>query len=117
MIKALIGSALLCLFPSLAQAEPLKISGAILISMQAADLHSTHRAINSGAGVEGNWIMQGSTTKRIALKVAATVPILALADHLQRQGQRRTARVLLYSASAVIGTVAARNYQMGVIRK
>ena len=113
MRRRYLGAVLLGLYPSLVQAEPLKISGAILISMQTADLHSTHRALSSGAGVEGNPIMQGTTAKRIAFKVGATVPILALADHLQRQGKRRTARVLLYSASAVIGTVAARNYQIG----
>lgn len=113
MIKALIGSALLCLSPSLVQAEPLKIPSVLFVSAQVADLHSTHRAIASGAGVEGNPIMSGSTTKRIVLKAAATVPILALADRLQRQGKRRTARVLLYSASAFTSAVAARNYQIG----
>ena len=81
-------------------AEPLKIP--------AADLWTTHQALASGRGAEGNPVMAGSDAKRIVIKAVITTVVLYAAAKLETR-HPRTGRVLLYTLSGVVGAVAVRN--------
>lgn len=83
------------------------------IGVNAADYHSTRRALESGAGREGNPLIPENPWGLLAVKAASTITVLLLADELADRQKRTVATVLLTAASVAIGIIAAHNYQIG----
>jgi hypothetical protein len=79
--------------------------------LQAADLHSAHRAISSGAGREGNSLMQFSTGEQAAIKAAMTVGTIYLMSkkHAKRP---RAATITLWVMNGIMARVVAHNYRV-----
>ncbi len=103
---------LLCLLlPISASAGPLTLPALGLITMQAADLVSTERALSRPGAYEVNPIGQ-STGTRLAMKAATTAGTLYLASKLGTN-HPRLAQCFVYGVSAVIGAVALHNAQIG----
>jgi hypothetical protein len=94
-----------------AQAEPLKVSASLFVSMQAADVITTHNAIASGRAREANPFAQGGDGQRLAIKAATTGGTLWLVAHLDHH-HPKLARGVLYTASGLIGTVAVNNWRL-----
>ena len=100
------------IFIEAAHCEPLIISQAAFAGVQIADLHSTHQAVNSGRGREGNPLMgTGSDAQAILIKSGITATAIFTAHHLNKQ-HPVLARVMLYSMTAVIAGVSYRNYRL-----
>lgn len=89
----------------------LKLPATVFLASQAFDLHSTHMALSSGNGREGNPLMNVSTGGQIAIKAATATAMLFLARSLSRE-HPKLVKGLLFAGSAVTFTVAAHNYGM-----
>ena len=89
----------------------LKLPALTLIAAQSADLVSTHHALNTGRGYESNTLMQGSDSKRVAMKAATTAGTIWLMQKLS-QSHPKAAQVTLYALSGTIGLIAVRNAQI-----
>ena len=75
-----------------------------------ADLVTTHLALGSGHGVEGNAIMSGPQMN--AVKAAATVGQMYLVHKLWSAGHKRTALLTAISIGATYGVLATHNYSI-----
>ena len=87
---------------------------ASLIGLQALDIHSTKRALDSGATSEGNPFMRSVVHNEaafIAVKAATTTGAIFLTEKL-RKTHPKTAVVLTASLNIAMAAVVARNYQL-----
>ena len=83
-----------------------------VVAAQVADVHSTHLAIASGAGREGNPLMPESWWAQGLVKAATTAGIVWLGTTLEVKGHRTLARVLQASSAALVAVAAAHNYRL-----
>jgi len=84
-----------------------------IVGAQIADLHSTHQAIVSGAGREGNPVMGSSWIRQTAIKVPVTVWALWAIKDLEDHGHPKAARLFGAAVATAIALVANHNYQLG----
>jgi hypothetical protein len=83
-------------------------------TLQALDYHSTTRALDSGAGREGNPFARVIVTKRpvfIGAKAAATVGSVFAAERIRKKHPRR-AVIFMAAANAAMAAVVAHNYSI-----
>ena len=83
-------------------------------ALQGLDVHSTTRAITSGAGREANpamrWIV-GNPAGLIAVKGAATGTIIWITEKIRRK-HPRAAIVFMAAINSTMAAVVARNYAL-----
>ena len=84
---------------------------AIFAGAEFADWHSTYLARARGLGVEQNPVMAVGPGGQAAIKIATTVSVVYLLDRLSAR-RPMLAKTLLWTASAVTVSVAARNYRI-----
>ena len=84
-----------------------------VIASAAADLHSTRQALASGAGVEGNFLMQGSDAKRFIWKAAATSAVIWVGTAVEKRGHRVLARLFQGAVATGWFVVSAHNMRVG----
>ena len=87
---------------------------ASLIGLQALDIHSTRRAIETGATAEGNPLMRPfveNDAAFIAVKATTTAGTIFLTERL-RKTHPKAAVVLAASLNIAMTAVVARNYQL-----
>jgi hypothetical protein len=83
-------------------------------TLQALDVHSTLRAINSGAGVERNPVVKGFVDRpamMIAVKGGVTTATILLADRV-RVHNRVGAIILMAALDSAYAIVVAHNYSI-----
>lgn len=83
-------------------------------TLQALDIHSTLRAVNSGAGTEQNLVLRGianNPAALIAVKSGVTAATILLADTL-RVRHRTGALVLMAALNSAFAVVVAHNYSI-----
>lgn len=85
------------------------------VGTQAADLHSTHVALQHGA-IEANPLLADSWKAQLAMKVPAVIFVVGASEHLASHGHKTVATALLASLSIAYGVIAARNYRLGTTR-
>jgi len=88
---------------------PLYVS---FVALQAADIHSTWRALNAGS-VEMNPLLKGVSGNHIGLlaaKAAGTVAVIGVSEHL-RTKNRTAAILLMVSSNAAMTWVVEHNYR------
>jgi len=81
--------------------------------LQALDVHSTMRAVRSGAGQEGNPVLQrlaGSPAAMFAVKAGATASIIMASERLRKNHHPMAAIALMIGANSAYAMVAAHNY-------
>jgi hypothetical protein len=81
-------------------------------ALQAADFHSTSRAIDSGAGREANPVMAGVVGNRaafLAVKAGSSAGLIWASEKIWRKN-RAAAVVFMAVANGVMAGVVAHNY-------
>lgn len=113
-VRSVLALLVLALLPSFAQAEPLIISQSAFAVVQGLDLHSTYLAVSRGHGREVNtWALgPGFGAKALVAKSLSTVLVVTASSYFDRRGQRKTARVMNWTLTAVTGLIAWRNYEI-----
>ena len=86
-------------------------SQAAVVATQVMDLHSTHVALASGKGVEGNPLLGSTWYQQAALKLPLTAGVVYLTTKLERQ-HRVLATVLNAALAAGVGIIAGQNYRI-----
>lgn len=81
------------------------------ITAHALDLHSTHRALSTGAAREANPFMTNASA-RVAIKAGTTTLTVWTAERLWKGGRRKTAIALVAAVTAGTAAIAARNYRV-----
>ena len=81
------------------------------ITAHMLDLHSTHRALSTGAAREANPFMTNSTA-RVAIKAGTSTLTVWTAERLWKGGKRKTAIALVAAVTAGTAAIAARNYRV-----
>ena len=94
-----------------ASSGAVRSSQAAVIATQALDLHSTHAALSSGKGVEGNPLLGSSWYQQAALKLPLTAGVVYLTTKLERQ-HRILATVMNAALAVGVGVIAAQNYRI-----
>jgi hypothetical protein len=87
---------------------------ASLIGLQALDIHSTRRAMDSGTTGEGNPLMRSfveNDAAFIAVKATTTASTIFLTERL-RKTHPKAAVVLAASLNIAMAAVVARNYRL-----
>lgn len=92
------------------------IPATLLATLQGLDVHSTHQALTSGYGREGNPWTDVSTGQLIAMKAAVTAGAVFLTAKIHKR-HPKVATVTLYALSAVVGGVVVNNYQIAQGRR
>ena len=85
---------------------------AVFAGLQAADYVSTRRALQSGAGREGNPLMEplvGHPAAFVTLKAASTAGTIWAGEKIWRRN-RAGAVVFMAVVDGALGVVAAHNY-------
>ena len=83
------------------------------VGLQALDVHSTMRAVRSGAGQEANPALQrlaGSPAAMFAMKAGATASIIMASERLRKTHHPLAAVALMIGANSAYAMVAAHNY-------
>jgi hypothetical protein len=75
------------------------------------DLHSTHAALSSGKGAEGNPLLGSSWYQQAALKLPLTAGVVYLTTKLERQ-HRILATVVNAALAIGVGVIAGQNYRI-----
>lgn len=103
---------LLCIpSPARAQSRGLVIPAVTLSALEAGDIVTTVRALESGRGREGNGLMAPIVTNKtamIATKVGVTALTIWIAARLHRE-HPKIAKVALWSINGVMAGVVANN--------
>lgn len=94
-----------------APGRDLILPSAVFIGLHAADVHSTHLAISSGNGHEGNPFMRMSTGKQAAVKAGVTVGTVFLLSKLHAK-HPKTAQVTFWIVNAVMVGIVQHNYRI-----
>jgi len=84
-------------------------------ALQAADLHSTFRALSSGAGREANPVISGvagNTAAFAAVKAGSTVGLIWASERIWKRN-RTAAVVFMAVANGIMTAVVAHNYSVG----
>ena len=84
------------------------------IGLQALDIHSTHAALTTGAGREGNPLLTGvahNSAGLIALKAASTAAVIWGSEKLRKKN-RAAAVLLMVGVNTATAVVVARNYRV-----
>ncbi len=84
------------------------------VTLQALDVHSTTRAISSGAGRESNPALRGIAGNRPALIAvkAATTGVTIWATEKLRRKHRAAAVGLMVALNSFMGVVVGHNYSV-----
>ena len=82
-----------------------------MVATQVLDLHSTHTALSSGNGVEGNPLLGSSWYQQAALKLPLTAGVVYLTTKLERQ-HRILATVVNAALAVGVGVIAGQNYRI-----
>lgn len=111
-LGAILGASFL-LMPAHAEAQRagLAIPASVFVTLQAADVHSTHQAITSGRGIEANPLMQFSTGEQAAIKAGVTVGVVYLMTKLHAR-KPKTAKAALWIMNGVMTAVVVQNYRI-----
>ena len=83
------------------------------VGLQALDVHSTMRAVRSGAGQEANPALQrlaGSPAAMFAMKAGATASIIMASERLRKSHHPMAALALMIGANSAFAMVTAHNY-------
>lgn len=83
--------------------------------LQALDIHSTRRAIGSGAGREANPVLGAaaqSSAGLIAIKAASTAGVIYGTEKLWRKN-RALAVLTMVAVNSATAMIVARNYRVG----
>ena len=83
-----------------------------VVTAQSLDLHSTHTAIQSGRGREGNPVMPSKWWQQAAIKVPTTLGLLWATTQAEERGHPVLARLVLGVAAGTLAVISARNYQI-----
>lgn len=92
------------------------IPASVFAGLQALDVHSTHRAITSGHGREGNPWMQFSTGEQAAIKAGVAAGVITAAALVHRKSPR-AAKVTLWILNGAMVAVVANNYAIASGRR
>ena len=86
-------------------------SQAAVVATQVLDLHSTHAALSSGKGVEGNPLRGSTWYQQAALKLPLTAGVVYLTTKLERHN-RILATVVNAALATGVGIIAGQNYRI-----
>jgi hypothetical protein len=84
-----------------------------MITLQALDIHSTTRALDSGRYREANPLMSGVVNNKgafVAVKVAATTGVILLTEKMWKK-HRAGAVIFAAAANSALAMVVAHNYR------
>ena len=89
----------------------LRVLQVSFVGLQAADLHSTFRAMDNGTGVEANPLM-ANRGAAIVLKAATSVAVVA-ATHEWAKKHPIQARIALAVLDGAYTSIVVNNYRIG----
>ena len=86
------------------------------VGLQALDVHSTMRAVRSGAGQEANPALRRIGSPALfAMKAGTTASIILASERLRKDHHPLAAVVLMTGANSAYAMIAAHNY--GVLKR